>query len=191
MRRTPQLLRSTFSHRRRRRHSSASPPAPRSKTSMTRSRFDMKARIHSVAQALNPRLRARPPSTLGVARWFASCRRKVAASIFMAATTIYVAPLLSCARTSYGDPCGNNGLIGTDNVSCEECSSGSPSTSCGPGCSSSVRGVCCCGGGGGGCTAQVCCGGLYECNGRCYSTCTPGSQPCCTSDHCTCYTPCC
>ena len=47
------------------------------------------------------------------------------------------------------------------------------------------------GGGGGGCTAQICCGGLYECNGRCYSTCTVGSQPCCTTANCTCYTPCC
>lgn len=46
-------------------------------------------------------------------------------------------------------------------------------------------------GGSGGCTAKVCCGGLYECNGACYATCTPGSQPCCTTTECVCYTPCC
>jgi hypothetical protein len=46
-------------------------------------------------------------------------------------------------------------------------------------------------GGSGGCTAKYCCGGLYECNGQCYSTCVPGSQPCCTETQCTCYTPCC
>ena len=44
---------------------------------------------------------------------------------------------------------------------------------------------------GSGCTAQVCCGGLYECNGACYATCVVGSQPCCTATECVCYTPCC
>lgn len=47
------------------------------------------------------------------------------------------------------------------------------------------------GGGGRTCTAQVCCGGLYQCNGRCYATCVPGSQPCCSVTTCVCYTPCC
>ena len=42
-----------------------------------------------------------------------------------------------------------------------------------------------------GCTAKVCCGGLYECNNRCYATCVPGSQPCCSATDCVCYTPCC
>lgn len=66
-------------------------------------------------------------------------------------------------------------------------------------CSAMVDGVACCAGGGSssgsssgsGCTSQVCCGGLFECNGGCYATCTPGSQPCCTSTNCTCFTPCC
>jgi len=47
------------------------------------------------------------------------------------------------------------------------------------------------GSGGSGCTAEYCCGGAYECNGACYSTCVVGSQPCCTETICVCYTPCC
>lgn len=71
-------------------------------------------------------------------------------------------------------------------------------------CSAAVNGVSCCvtskgasssggtsGGSSSGCTSKVCCGGLFQCNGACYATCTPGSQPCCTATNCTCFTPCC
>ncbi|HEY8078460.1 MAG TPA: hypothetical protein VIF62_30230 [Labilithrix sp.] len=80
---------------------------------------------------------------------------------------------------------------------CGFCSSQNQCAYCpnGQACSSNDACTTRCGGGGGsssgGCTAQVCCGGLFECNGRCYATCTPGSQPCCSNTNCTCYTPCC
>lgn len=118
-----------------------------------------------------------------------------------AALIVWTAVAFSaCEQAHFGDSCqadGKSGLIGSNDMSCMTCSQGSPSITCGAGCSAATLGVCCCnsggggGGGGGGCSAQVCCGGLYECNGRCYESCTPGSQPCCTSTHCTCYTPCC
>jgi hypothetical protein len=81
----------------------------------------------------------------------------------------------SCSTTNLGSTCG----APTAGVYC--CSSESSSGGSGGGSGS----------GGGGCTAQVCCGGLYECNGACYATCTVGSQPCCTEAECVCYTPCC
>ncbi len=93
--------------------------------------------------------------------------------------------------------CGTGECAGSDGVCYGPCIAGTVCTTKPSGnCSApSAGGVYCCGGGGGGggggCTARVCCGGLYECNGRCYSTCTPGSQPCCTGTNCTCYTPCC
>ena len=79
--------------------------------------------------------------------------------------------------------CSNNSGCCPDNYTCGTGSNNCPSNEC---CSGGGGG-----GGGGGCTAKYCCGGLYECNGRCYSTCTPGSQPCCSSTNCYCYTPCC
>ncbi len=92
--------------------------------------------------------------------------------------------------------CGTGECLGSDGNCYGPCSSGYCTTSPSGTCSNpSAGGVYCCTSGGSGgsgtCTAQVCCGGLYECNGRCYSTCTYGSQPCCTTASCTCYTPCC
>jgi hypothetical protein len=91
--------------------------------------------------------------------------------------------------------CGSDQCKGTDGACYGPCQQGfctlTPSGQCSL---PSKGGVYCCSGGsstGTGCTARVCCGGLYECNGRCYSECTPGSQPCCTNTNCTCYTPCC
>ena len=91
--------------------------------------------------------------------------------------------------------CGSGECLGSDGKCYGPCSTGYCTTSPSGNCSNpSAGGVYCCtggSGGSGGCTAKYCCGGLYECNGRCYSSCTPGSQPCCSSTNCTCYTPCC
>ena len=101
-----------------------------------------------------------------------------------------------------GGSCAANQCMGYDGLCYGPCAQGACTTTrTSSQCSNaSAGGVYCCptgsgssGGGssGSGCTAQVCCGGLYECNGACYATCVVGSQPCCTATECVCYTPCC
>jgi hypothetical protein len=115
-----------------------------------------------------------------------------------------LAVLLAAAPVTLGcSTCTEFQCEGTDGT-CETCTqvgthcTTTPTGKCGP----VKNGVACCaddsggtpgdgGGEGGGCTSQVCCGGLFECNGFCYTSCTPGSQPCCTATNCTCFTPCC
>lgn len=92
--------------------------------------------------------------------------------------------------------CASGECMGSDGHCYGPCSTGSCTTSPSGNCSNpSAGGVYCCtsggSGGSGGCTAKYCCQGEYECNYACYPTCTPGSQPCCTSTSCVCYTPCC
>ena len=109
-------------------------------------------------------------------------------------------PPMSLLATLAGGVLAFNGCKKSDSGGGASCKPGYVSTDvgCCPnsypyGCSDKMchTSPCSGGGGGGGCTAQKCCGGLYECNNRCYSTCTVGSQPCCTQGHCVCYTPCC
>jgi hypothetical protein len=91
--------------------------------------------------------------------------------------------------------CDSGTCLGNDGTCYGPCSGSAVCTTAPSGsCSApSPGGVSCCtaGGGGSGCTSQVCCGGLYECNGACYSSCTVGSQPCCTQLSCVCFRPCC
>ena len=114
----------------------------------------------------------------------------IIAMLLMLSTTF-----AGCYSPTTGTSCGPGECMGSDGL-CYACQEGYCTTSPSGNCSSpSAGGVYCCtsggSGGSGGCTAKYCCGGLYECNGRCYPTCTPGSQPCCSSTSCVCYTPCC
>ena len=102
--------------------------------------------------------------------------------------------------------CPSGLCTGTDGV-CYSCPTGQTcsTTNLGSTCGAPTSGVYCCtsggsssggsgggsGGSSGGCTAPICCGGLYECNGACYATCTVGTNPCCLDAECVCYTPCC
>jgi hypothetical protein len=136
-------------------------------------------------------------------------KMRVVGLVSIVVTSIILA--CGCETTKYGDACqsgGASGLIGNDNSSCMTCTGTAEASLNGGGdCSSATLGVFCCpvagsgssggsgssssGGSSSGCTSRVCCGGLFECNGACYSTCVVGSQPCCTEASCTCFTPCC
>lgn len=128
-------------------------------------------------------------------------RRSVLATVLSVALCSWAATLLAAGCGPPDESCAADECLGTDGVCYGPCPGGTycttnPSGQCGK---PSAGGVSCCVGGGssgngatsGGCTSNVCCGGLFECNGYCYATCTPGSQPCCTSTNCTCFTPCC